>query len=138
MRPWTVILNTKAMQSVPAIFVLSDLTTVIGTVSAAVIGLIGAIIAVLRYRDERREKKSAGSAQPVASMSQPSLPQPPIDGIRRVYWQGKLHRFCNFGAKNCRIETLDGTAPSFLAPTHQLFMDAESKVRVTRDLIVRS
>jgi len=55
---------------------------------------------------------------------------------RTVYYQGRKFRFCGFGPSNCRIEPLDGSKPSFLVPTHQLFHDAEGKRRITRDSIV--
>jgi hypothetical protein len=56
-------------------------------------------------------------------------------GTRFVYYKGVQYRFLNIGGKNCRIEPIEG-GQSCLAPTHDLFHDAEQTQGITRESIV--
>lgn len=93
--------------------------------------VIAAAIAVLprRLRNE-----------PVTPASDSSPRKTQANGTSRsrfVYYNGLQYRFLNFGGKNCRIEPIEG-GQSFLAPTHELFHNAEQTQRITRDSIVVS
>ena len=97
---------------------------------AAVIGacatIVAALIAVVPMLRRHSQSQLVGNAAVQPADATPA---------RLVYFRHEPHHILNFGGKNCRIEALDGS-PSFLAPTCELFHDADQTRRITRDSIV--
>lgn len=102
--------------------IFAALITAAATVLAATITLLPWLL--------RREQSTGASG---SASSEPNVAN--RARCRTVYYQGKPHRFLNFGGKNCRIEPLED-GDSFLAATHELFHDPEQTRRITRESIV--
>jgi hypothetical protein len=75
------------------------------------------------------------TVNPLSSSALPESRQSSASSTRIVYYNGVQYRFLNFGGRNCRIEPMEG-GQSFLAPTHELFHDAEQTRRITRESII--
>jgi hypothetical protein len=104
-------------------------TAIIVALITAVATVIAAAIAIL----PRVLRKVP--VNPLPGSSSPASEGGGASNTRRVYFKGAQYRFLNFGGKNCRIEPAEG-GQSFLAPTHELFHDAEQTRRITRESIV--
>lgn len=106
-----------------------DNGVLIALISGAAVILAG-IIGILPFL---RNRKTSNQAADLVKHSS-SIPLPEGDE-RRVFYNGNLLRFLNFGGKKSRVQAVDG-GKSFLVPTHKLFHDKEAKTPVTRDSIV--
>ena len=106
-----------------------DNGVLIALISGAAVILAG-VIGILPFL--RRRKTSTQVADLVNNSSSIQLPQ---GDTRRVYYNGNMLRFLNFGGKRSRVQAVDG-GESFLVLTHKLFHDKEALIPVTRDSIV--
>jgi len=105
-----------------------DTARIVALITGAATVIAAAIAILPKWVRKEPVGPLPGSSSPVSDASGAS-------GTRVVSSKGGHYRFLNFGGKNFRIEPMEG-GQSFLAPTLELFHDADQTRRITRESII--